>query len=149
MPIGKTEVRADRSTTQWLFAGYYAATVAFVLFDYLLDLNLRLAFLDGMPGWRALYYVFCAGCFVLIWRYPAWSKSVAAFESLITVSSLIITMGLKVYVPTDLMIEEGRGVVTPSEMFNFLISGSAAYLALMTRSEAARKELRRNLSSDD
>ena len=137
--------RRERSVTQWIFAAYYGGTVVFVLADYLLDINVRLAFLDGYPGWRALYYLFCAGCFFLIWRYPAWSRTIATAESLLTVSSLIISMGLRVYLPNDAMIEEGRVPVTPSEIWNFLLSGGAAYLALISRSRGAKTELERHL----
>ena len=36
--------------------GYYAATVLFVILDYLFDFNIRLMFLDPWPAWRAAYY---------------------------------------------------------------------------------------------
>lgn len=135
----------ERSPAQWIFVAYYGGTVVFVLADYLLDINVRLAFLDGFPGWRALYYLLCAACFILIWRYPAWSQTVAAAESLLTVASLILSMGSRVYVPNDAMIEQGRVPVTPSEIWNFLLSGSAAYLGLITRSSRAKAELDRHL----
>lgn len=138
-----------RSTTQWLFATYYAGTALFFLADYLLDVNVRIAFLDDNPGWRALYYVFLGACFVLIWRHPAWSNTIAAFESMITLASLILSMGIRVFVPVDIMMEEGRGVVMPNEIFNFLLSGGAAYFAMLTRSTRAEKELRRNLMGED
>lgn len=133
----------ERSLVQWLFAAYYAGTVLFVLLDYLFAFNIRLTFLDQWPGWRALYYLFCFGCFVLIWRHPAWSNAIAAVESLITVSALIVSTALRVLIVTDAMIEEGRGLVTLRELLNFLIAGSAAYVALVMRARAARRDLDR------
>lgn len=132
----------QRSGPQWLIAGYYGSTVIFVLLDYVFDFNVRLVFLEQWPGWRALYYVFCFACFLLIWRFPAWSNTIAAAESLITVSALILSMGLRVFVVTDAMIEEGQGVVSLHEVLNFVLSGGVAYVALLTRSRAAEQELR-------
>ncbi len=133
--------QTERGLVQWLFAAYYAGTVVFVLLDYLLDFNVRLAFLERWPTFRALYYVVCFGLFVLIWRYPAWTNTIAAAESLITISALIIAMGLRVVIVSDAMIEEGRDAVTLRELLNFLIAAGAAYLALVARSRAARREL--------
>jgi hypothetical protein len=48
---------------------YYAATAIFILLDYFLDINVRLAALDQAPFWRVAYYVFCFVCLALmIWR---------------------------------------------------------------------------------
>ncbi len=133
--------QTERGLVQWLFAAYYAGTVVFVLLDYLLDFNVRLAFLERWPTFRALYYVVCFGLFALIWRYPAWTNTIAAAESLITISALIIAMALRVMIVSDAMIEEGRDAVTLRELLNFLIAAGAAYLALVARSRAARREL--------
>ena len=134
-------IQRQRNVSEWLFAAYYAGTILFVLLDYWLDFNIRLTFLDQWPGWRALYYGFCVVCFLLIWRHPAWSNLIAAGESLVTVSALIISMALKVLIVSDEMIEDGRGAVTLRQLLNFLISGGAAYLALIWRARAARQDL--------
>ena len=132
----------QRSTTQWLFAAYYAGTLGFALLDYQFSFNVRLSFLDAWPSWRAAYYVFCFVCFLFIWRRPEWSNVIAAAESLVNVSALILGMALKVTVLTDEMVEQGRGAVTVDELLNFLISGSIAYLALVVHGRAAHGELR-------
>ena len=36
---------------------YYAATLLFVILDYFLNINVRLAFLDAWPEMRAIYYL--------------------------------------------------------------------------------------------
>ena len=57
----------------WLLKLYYAATAIFIILDYFLNINIRLAALDQAPFWRAIYYVFCFVCLALIsWR-PGWS----------------------------------------------------------------------------
>ena len=47
---------------------YYAGTLLFVILDYFLNLNVRLAFLEAWPEMRALYYLLlfvCLGLMVL------------------------------------------------------------------------------------
>lgn len=116
---------------------YYAATVLFVVLDYAFGINLRLAFLDGQPGWRLLYYGACFGCLaVMLWR-PQWSAFVTAAESLLTMSLLIISMALRVMIVTDEMIESGRGAVTVEEIVNFGLAAGASYAAYLRSSRAA------------
>jgi hypothetical protein len=118
-------------TTTRLITGYYGATALFAILDYLLDFNVRLIFLDGWPGWRALYYGVCFGLFgLMLWR-PGWSSFIGAAESLLALSLLIITMAVRVLVVTDEMIEEGRGFVTVNERLNFAIAGTITYFSLM------------------
>lgn len=133
--------RLERDPTQRLFAVYYAGTVGFAALDFLFDFNVRLSFLDPWPVWRVLYYVFCAACFALIWRHPAWSNVIAAGESLVNLSALIISTALSVMIVSDEMIDEGRGAITVRQLLNFLLSGAAAYIALLLRGRAAHRDL--------
>lgn len=108
---------------------YYAATALFVLLDYCLDINVRLAALESYPAAKASYYVLCFVCLgLMVWR-PSWSTWIAAGESLITLSILIISMALRVMIVTDDMLETGRGVVTMYELVNFMMATGAAYIA--------------------
>lgn len=108
---------------------YYAATLIFLILDYTLGFNIRLAFLEPYPEARAAYYGVCFFCLgLMLWR-PSWTVLVAAFESIITLSALIIGMGVRTILVTDQMLETGSGVVTLPELLNFLLSGGAAYLA--------------------
>ena len=121
--------RSPRPIAVPLLKIYYAATIVFVLLDYLLNVNVRVAFLQDWPAWRALYYVFCFVCLALmLWR-PAWTRWVATFESLLTLSLLILSMGTRVILVTDQMIETGRGGVTTSEIVNFMIVSMAVYVS--------------------
>jgi hypothetical protein len=108
---------------------YYAATVLFLLLDYGAGLNLRIAFLDPYPVWRAAYYGVCFLCLgIIIWR-PALTVIVAAFESLVTLSALIIGFAMRAILVTDNMLEGSADLIDAQEVFNFLLSGSIAYVA--------------------
>jgi hypothetical protein len=122
---------------------YYAATAVFLLLDYVFGINVRLASLDALPAWRALYYVVCFGCLgLMMWR-PAWSLWVATTESLITLSLLIVSMGVRVMTVSDSLLSTGSGFVTTEEIINFVIAGGAAWIAYTRGTLAIQSELRR------
>ena len=122
---------------------YYAGTAVFLLLDYLLGINVRLASLDTLPGWRAAYYMLCFGCLgLMVWR-PEWTLWVATTESLITLSMLIISMGTRVLTYTDTMLGGGTGIVTREDIINFMIAGGVAWLGWMRGTMAIKDELRR------
>lgn len=131
----KTTDAAASHTTR-LLRIYYAATLLFVLLDYLMNINVRLAFLEAWPNMRALYYLLCFVCLGLtIWR-PCWSPWIGTIESALALSLLILTMGLRVMTVSEQMLDTGTGIVTVSEIVNFMIVGGAAWLAY-TRGIAA------------
>lgn len=120
---------------------YYAATAIFLILDYYLGLNLRLAALDAYPGWRAIYYVFCFACLgLMLWR-PALSALVTTIESLITLAMLIITMGVRVMTYSDVLLSGRAGFITSEEIINFVIAGGFAWFAYMRGAEAVRREI--------
>lgn len=108
---------------------YYAATAVFLVLDYALGINIRIAFLDSMPAARLGYYGVCFTCLGLILLRPAWATLIGTFESLVTLIALILSMGIRVLVPNEAIFAENAGVVTIQELINFLISGSMAYLS--------------------
>jgi hypothetical protein len=108
---------------------YYAATAAFLVLDYGLGINVRVAFLDDFPPARAAYYGASFTCFALIMWRPGWATLIGTFESLVTLIALIFSMAVRVMVPNDAIFEENASIVTVQEIINFLISGSVAYLA--------------------
>ncbi len=120
---------ADDRVASRILVAYYAATAVFLLLDFALGFNIRLAFLEPLPAARAAYYGVCFACLgLMLWR-PAWTVLVSAFESLVTLSALIISMGMRTLLVTDRVLETGTGLVTMPEIYNFLISGSVAYIA--------------------
>ena len=108
---------------------YYAATAVFVVLDFALDFNIRVAFLESLPQARIAYYGVCFMCLALmLWR-PAWTVFISAFESVVTLSALIINFGMRVLLATDRVLETGTGFITMPEIYNFMISGGVAYIA--------------------
>ena len=112
-----------------LLTGYYAATAGFVILDVVAGFNIRLAFLDGAPGWRAAFYLFCFACFGAMILWPAAQAVISALESSVTLTALIINMMLRSMFIPDLTVESSYNPVTIEEVLNFLISGSFAYYA--------------------
>ena len=112
-----------------LLIGYYAATAVFMLLDYAAGFNMRLTFLDDQPGWRFAWYVVCLGCFLLMLYRPQWTAWIAATESLLTLSMIILSTALKVTIVTDEMIEQGRGDVSMLELANFVVSSTVVYIS--------------------
>jgi hypothetical protein len=75
-------------------AVYYWLTPAFWALDAFAGTNLRAAALEGHPGWKALYYLFCLGCGVALWLRPAWTRIVGLTES--SVNILVLVLGMMV-----------------------------------------------------
>lgn len=119
---------------------YYAATLLFVILDYFLNINVRLAFLETWPEMRALYYLLCFVCLGLILWCPGWSPWIGTIESLLALSLLIITMGVRVMTTSEQMLQTGSGLVTMSEVINFVIVGGAAYIAYLRGMKAIQQE---------
>ena len=108
---------------------YYAATALFIVLDFAVGFNVRLSFLEPYPGARMAYYGVCFFCLVLmIWR-PAWTEFIGAFESLITLAALILSMGMRAIIVTDTRLEGTVDLVTIPEIINFLLAGGIAYIA--------------------
>jgi hypothetical protein len=108
---------------------YYGATIVFLVLDYAMGFNIRIAFLEPYPEARLAYYGVCFTCLALmLWR-PAWTVLISAFESIVTLSALIIGMGMRTLLVTDRMLDTGAGFVTMPEIYNFMISGGIAYVA--------------------
>lgn len=119
---------------------YYAATLMFIILDYFLNINVRLAFLEAWPEMRALYYLLCFVCLgLIIWR-PDWSLWIGTIESMLSLSLLIVTMGVRVMTMSEQMLRAGTGLVTMSEIMNFMIVSGVAYVAYMRGVHAVKKE---------
>lgn len=111
------------------FELYYAATIIFVLLDYVLGVNLRAAFLEPFPVARLAYYAFCFACLALMLWQPRWAALIGGIESLFALIALTFSMMLRVMIVTDEMIDSGSGFVSVEEIFNYLIVGGIAYLS--------------------
>jgi len=118
-------------SSQSVMRSYYIATVLFLLLDIVFSVNVRIAFLDSQDTLRALYYAIIFACMVLILWRPGWTVIISVVESLVLLVALILNMGMRTMLVSDAMLESGTGFVTMPEIFNFMITGGIAYLALM------------------
>ena len=64
----------------------------------------------------------------------------AALEALRALSLLIVTMGVRVMTMSEQMLKYGSGLVTKSEIMNFMIVSFVAYFAYERSIQALRKE---------
>ena len=64
----------------------------------------------------------------MLWL-PRWAVPIGSVESLITLVALILSMAVRVMVPSDAVFAGTAPFVTLEEILNFLISGSVAYFA--------------------
>ena len=124
-----------------LMSTYYAATIVFLILDYVFDVNVRLVFLDSYPLWRAAYYAMCLVIFIVTLKYPPWGLVLGIGESLLVLSMLIITMAMRVMIVTEEMITEGHGYPTLREMANFAIASSVVYVGYWRGAQALRRGL--------
>ena len=121
-----------------LLVAYYAATLVFLLLDAAFGINLRVAFLEDYPGWRAGYYALCGVCLLLVVTKPGWEAVVSGVESLFTLIALILSLALRSMFLGDLAFGEEFRPVTVEEVVNFLMSGSVAYLTWQRGLKALR-----------
>ncbi len=129
---------ASAFTSANLLRIYYAGTLLFVILDYFMNINVRLAFLQAWPEMRALYYLLCFACLgLMIWR-PAWSLWIGTIESMLALSLLIVTMGVRVTTMSEQMLTAGP--VTMSEIINFMIVSFVAWFAYSRGMAAIKKE---------
>ena len=108
---------------------YYAGTLVFVLLDYGLGLNIRIAGLEGHPVLKGGYYLVVMACFGLIVLQPAWSVVIGIVESLATLVTLIFGFAMRSLLVSEQTLETGAGAPRLAEVLNFLISGSIAWYA--------------------
>ena len=112
-----------------LLAWYYGATILFVVLDVALDVNIRVAFLEPWPAARMAYYGACFACLAATLSRPQWSAWIGTGESLVVLVGLIMSMAVRVMVPSDAIFEENARILTVQEILNFLLAGFIAYFA--------------------
>ena len=112
-----------------LRAYYVVATLVFLGLDWLLDINVRVAFFENAGNLRVLYYLVLAGCAAItIWK-PSLAALTGAIESLVSLVALILAMGIRTMLVTDTMLETGTGFITIPELVNFAIAGTVGYVS--------------------
>jgi hypothetical protein len=136
--MNTTQASALMSTQ--ILRAYYAATLIFVVLDYFFSINVRLAFLEAWPEMRVIYYLLCFVCLGMTIWWPAWSLWIGTIESMLSLSLLIVTMGARVMSMSEQMLRTGSGLITMSEITNFLIVSGAAWVAYMRGIAAVKKQ---------
>jgi hypothetical protein len=123
---------------------YYWLTPAFWALDVFFGANLRTAALEGQPGWKAAYYLFCIGCGVALWLKPAWTSVVGFTESSVNVTVLILGF----FVPYFQLIDRlaagesafDASPFTVEKAVSLLLSGVVCALAFQRQVGGARLE---------
>ncbi|MDI6451357.1 hypothetical protein [Anaerobaca lacustris] len=113
---------------------YYLLTPAFILLDYVVGINIRVAVLDATPVYKNLYYGFCVLCGVVVLVLPRASAVVAFVESTIliflTVPGVFRPLVENVERFADLNADWQMAGALPLEgMLNLLMAAAIAVLA--------------------
>ena len=82
---------------------YYLATPLFLLADLLFRAPVRVSFINS-PSLRLLYYVFCFGCGIAMWKRPMWTRTVAMSETLLNFVLVIFSIMLPIYGTMDALL---------------------------------------------
>lgn len=120
---------------------YYLMTPAFIVLDYAVDFNIRIAPLDATPRFKVLYYGFCVVAGLVGFFLPRVSMVVAVFESsiiiLLSLRSLLLPMMQVLIGASDL-----RGDWSLVEAFNLkmalnvVIAGTVGIVAFRANVKA-------------
>lgn len=106
---------------------YYWATPLFALLDLGGGVNLRLAGLEGHPGYRGAYYLLCAACAVAVWRRPGWAPGIGLVEGATTIALLILGVMVPIVTLPATLEAGGPAAVAanlPEAVVNLLLSGT-------------------------
>ena len=139
--VANSPAKGARSRFATLAGVYYLlATPFFAILDYVVGANIRVAFLDGHPGLRALYYAIALACGAVVLARPRLAPVVGVTESAANIGFLIIG----VFVAYLGMLDDAGGpgdIVNPftqRAIVNLVISatwGYASYVNAVRRME--------------
>jgi hypothetical protein len=105
---------------------YYLGTPLFLILDLFWKLNIRVAALEGHPGFRLGYYAVCCGCAFVTWRRPEWGRLVGFLESSANLLLLAVSFFLSYFGFLNAL-SDGAVVVprlTTLGLPNFLLAGT-------------------------
>jgi len=111
---------------QW----YFALTPVFAVADLAFGLSIRAG---GIPGaeWRAAYYAFAGGCWLLMRRKPGWTPAIGIGESSVNLFLLLYgVLGPIFSLPAA--VAEGADVYLPfgpEQLVNLMLSGTVIILS--------------------
>ena len=110
--------------SQKLVLGYYLATPLFVLLDGAFGANVRIAALDGEPGWKYAYYALCLVCAGAVWSGVRGSTLLALAECSVNILLLCLGVLLPQYRLAEAILEGGtvENPLALAHVVNFAIA---------------------------
>ena len=114
---------------------FYLATPVFVLLDLLFEWDMRVSFMDEHTGWKYLYYLFCLGIGLVMWKLPALEAILGILEGGVNMLLLTLSVMLPYYAAID-TISSGQEVQNPLDNFsivNYLLSGFFLLISMRMR----------------
>jgi hypothetical protein len=146
-PAGITPDRAALAPR--FLRAWYLATPGFAVLDFALGLNVRVTFLDSVPG-RLAWYAFACACGLAVLRWPGREALVGLLESGVNMAWLIFAVMLQYLSAVDSALADD---VLPSAPFttagivNLIVSALVlivSYVAAQARlgQRFARRPLR-------
>lgn len=114
----------------------YLASPLFFLLDIGTGIDIRVSFLDAHPGWKILYYLFCFGIGLVMYRYPALEAILGLVEGGVNVLALTLSILLPYYQMIEVAYSGGdTGRIYDQYTFiNYAISGVIIFISLQLRS---------------
>jgi hypothetical protein len=118
-----------------LVRAYYWATPVFVLLDLAFGINVRVPFLDAMPGLKWTYYACGAAIGIAMYLLPTLSTPLALLESSVNIVFLIVATMLAYYGALDAELaapEQPHGSPFTSEaVINLLLAATVFSMSYM------------------
>jgi hypothetical protein len=116
---------------------YYWLTPIFWILDGAFGWNVRAAALEGEPGLKLLYYLFCLGCGGAIWLWPAVTRIVGLTEASVNILLLVLGVLLPYFRLID-QLAASQAIVEPLrfgplEALSFLFAGAIWVISLRVR----------------
>ena len=114
---------------------YYYFTPLFILLDYLIGINVRVAVLETMPLYKNLYYGFCILCGAGMFVLPRCTPLVALFESSLNILLTILAVFLpyiQLVMQFDNILDsnwQAASAFTVPYVVNLILAGSVATFA--------------------
>lgn len=121
---------------------YYWLTPLFWILDEAFGWNVRAAALEGEPGLKLLYYLFCLGCAGAIWLWPAATSVVGLTEASVNIFVLVLGVFLPYLRMIDLLAAGGTVAEPPRfgplEVLSFLLAGGILVASFRLRASELR-----------
>jgi hypothetical protein len=137
MTSPKIATRYPRAAT--LVRAVFFSTPLFVALDLLYGINLRIPFLDTLPGAKAAYYAADLACATAVAARPRWTPTIGLAESTINIALLVISTAAAYLSMIDSAASPDVVMVnpfTPEKVTSLVLSTSVLSASYMMRQAA-------------